>query len=403
MKSILVSCVLSISMFVSAQNINQWRGETRMGIYNENGLLKEWPESGPALVWHYDGLGKGFSSPIINSGKIYITGMEGSDGYIYCLNTKGELVWKKKYGEEWTTNFPGTRTTPCYNDGHLYFMSTPGLAVCMKAENGEVVWQNNMAETYGAEQLRFGMAESPIIVNDKVIYTPGGTKATMVAFDTKTGKEIWTNNLEGQKSAYCSPLLINHNGTELLVTCVEKNVVGLNPDNGELYWSQPQTNRYGIHPNTPVYDGENIYSITGYGVGALMVKLSEDGKEASLVWKNESLDNQMGGFIYLDGNIYGSGQNNRAWQCLDAKTGKVKYSSEELMQGAVIFNDGLLYCYSDKTGTISIMLPTTDKFEIKGSTVVGHGSDQHWAHPVICNGVLYVRHGNSLLAYNIKK
>jgi outer membrane protein assembly factor BamB len=133
-----------------------------------------------------------------------------------------------------------------------------------------------------------------------------------------------------------------------------------------------------------------------------MLKLSEDGSAVTLGWENASLDNQMGGIILIDGNIYGSGHNNKEWQCLDSQTGKVKYTTTEVGNGAVIYNDGLLYTYS-QNGMVSILKATGDKFEVKGTVRVNFGSEQHWAHPVISNGILYIRHGTSLLAYNIKK
>lgn len=403
MKSIFSIAIALISVVSFSQNVDQWRGKDRSGIYNETGLLKEWPASGPQLAWHFDELGIGFSSVIVHSGFIYVTGMEGSDGFIYCLNTSGKLLWKKKYGEEWTVNFPGARTTPTFDNGKLYILGSPSMAICLNATDGSLVWQKDMAKLFGSAQLRFGNAESPLLVDNKIIYTPGGAEGTMVAFDKNTGENIWVNKINGEKSAYCSPLLINHNGNKIIVTSIEKNVVGINPDNGKLLWSHPQINKYNIHPNTPLYDGKNIYSFTGYGKGGTMIKLSEDGSSVTLGWENKTLDNQMGGIILIDGNIYGSGQNTRQWQCLDAKTGIKKYESSELMNGAIIYNDGLLYCYSDKTGMVSILKPTETQFEIKGTVKVELGSEQHWAHPVICNGILYIRHGNTLLAYNIKR
>lgn len=398
-----ISLLVLTTVVCTAQNVDQWRGQDRSGVYNETGLLEEWPEAGPPLAWQFDELGKGYSSVIVHENKIYVTGMEDSDGYMYCLNLNGKLLWKNKYGKEWDVNFPGTRTTPSFDKGKLYILGTPSMALCLSATDGSIVWQKDMAEIYGSEQLRFGNAESPLIVDNKVIYTPGGAGATIVAFDKNTGEEIWVNKTNDEKSAYCSPLLIHHKGKKIIVTSIQKNVVGLNPANGKLLWAYPQTNRYNIHPNTPLYDGENIYSFSGYGKGGIMLKLSDDGTDVSLGWENNTLDNQMGGAIYMDGFIYGSGHKNKAWQCLDAKTGTLKYESTEVLNGAVIYNDGLLYCYSENTGFVSIFKPTDSEFVLKGSFKVVVGSDQHWAHPVISNGMLYIRHGNALQAYNIKK
>jgi outer membrane protein assembly factor BamB len=403
MKIIAVIASILFSVLAYSQNIDQWRGNDRSGIYHETGLLEEWPAGGPPLLWHYEGIGKGFSSAIVHSDKIYVTGMVDSVGFIHCINAQGELVWKNEYGKEWNVNFPGARSTPAYDNGRLYLMSTPGVAVCIKAADGSLVWQKDLVEIFGAQQLRFGMAESPLIVDEKVIFTPGGTRGTLVALDKNSGEDSWVTRINNEKSAYCSPLFINHKGNKIIVTSLEKHIVGVNAENGKLLWSHPYFNERNTHPNTPVYDGENIYSFSGYGKGGIKLKLSEDGSSVTSVWENITLDTQMGGIVLIDGNIYGSGHRNIQWQCVDVKTGTVKYETFEEMNGAVIYNDGLLYCYSDKTGMLSILKPGEDAFEIKGSFRIEFGTEQHWAHPVLCNGVLYIRHGNSLLAYSIKK
>jgi len=402
MKKIIILLLAAGSMTTMAQNVDQWRGKDRSGIYHETGLLKEWPADGPKMAWHFDRLGKGFSSVIVHDEKLYITGIEGDQGYLYCLDPQGNLLWKRNYGKEWSENFPGSRTTPSYSDGHLYFMSAHGVAYCYEAEVGNLVWKKDLQDIYGAQQLNWGMTESPLVVDDKVIYTPGGTIATMVAFNKSNGEVAWVNTSFKEKTAYCSPLLYTYNGKKSIATCIEKHVIAVDADNGKLLWSFGQTNKWNVHPNTPYFDGKNIYSVTGYGKGAVMLKLSDDGKSVSLGWENSALDNQMGGFIYKDGKLYGSGQNFRSWKCIDAKTGKVLYEISDVGNGAIIYNDGLLYTYS-QNGMISLMKPTDSGFEVKGSTRIELGSEQHWAHPVISNGVLYIRHGNVLMAYDIKK
>jgi outer membrane protein assembly factor BamB len=403
MKTIFVFLIALVYSLAYTQNIDQWRGKDRSGIYYETGLLEDWSVIKPQLTWHFDGLGKGYSSVIVHSDKIFVTGMEDSVGFIYCINNNGKLLWKKEYGVEWTVNFPGSRTTPAFDNDRLFLMSTPGLASCFNAVDGNLIWQKDLAKIYGVQDLQFGIAESPLIVDNKVIFSPGGTKGTIVALDKNTGENIWVNLTNGEKSAYCSPLLINHHGNKIIVTSIEKHIVGISTGDGKLLWSYPQTNAYNVHANTPLYDGENIYSFSGYGKGGTMLKLSEDGSSVTLGWENPSLDNQMGGVVLIDGYIYGSGHYKKQWQCMDAKTGIKKYELSELINGAIIYNDGLLYCYSEKSGMVSILKPTENKFEIKGTMKVELGTEQHWAHPVICNGILYIRHGSSLLAYNLKK
>jgi outer membrane protein assembly factor BamB len=385
-----------------AQDLVQWRGADRNGIYNESGLLKEWPAEGPKLLWNLDGLGQGFTSVTVVNDKVYTTGVADSKGVVFCLGTDGKLVWKAEYGKDWTESFPGTRTTLVYNKAKLYLATAYGEALCLDAASGNKVWSVDMATKYGSRTPKWGIVEAPVILDNKVFFTPGGTEVSIVALDINSGKEIWKSKATGEGSAYCSPLLINHNGKKILVTSLTGNIVGLDVNDGTMLWNIAQTNVYSIHPNTPLYKDGYVYSVTGYKVGGVMFKIAEDGKSVTEIWRNKSLDSQMGGAVWIDDLIIGSGQTDRSWQALDAKTGNVLFKTTEIGKGVVIYADGLLYCYADN-GEMGILEIADNSFKLKSKFRITLGTEQHWAHPVIDKGVLYIRHGNTLMAYNVKK
>jgi len=187
----------------------------------------------------------------------------------------------------------------------------------------------------------------------------------------------------------------------MIVTNTKKHLVAINADTGELLWSYPQTNGHNIHPNTPIYNDGMIFSITGYSGGAMLLRLKDGGKAVDLVWGNTEMDNQMGGAIKIDDCVYASGHNNRYWFCVDWKTGKTMYKVRDLAPCNVISADGMLYCYSER-GVMGLVKPNSTKFELAGSFKVTLGTDQHWSHPVIHDGVLYLRHGEVLMAYKLK-
>jgi outer membrane protein assembly factor BamB len=168
-----------------------------------------------------------------------------------------------------------------------------------------------------------------------------------------------------------------------------------------LLWSRYQPNRYSVHANTPVYSEGGLLYFSGYGQGSGKLELNEDGTKISLAWKNESFDSRMGGAVLVDGYVYGSGDQYREWKCLDWMTGKTIYTSTDIAKGNIIYADGMLYCYSEQ-GELALVKADPEKFNIVSKTSVEKGSEQHWAHPVIHEGVLYLRHGNALLAYRIK-
>ena len=398
-----VIAIFSVTSTCFSQELVQWRGTDRSGIYNETGLLKEWPVDGPTLLWNYEGLNKGFTSAIIADDKIFTTGQSDSTGYVFALNLQGKLLWKVEYGKEFTEAFPGTRTTPVYYKGNLYLSTAFAEAICLNAETGKKVWSVDMKAKFGARMIKFGIVEAPVVYDNKVYFTPGGENISIVALNVNTGETIWESKTTGEKSAYCSPLLFDYKNKKYLATSLVANVVGLDASDGTFLWKMSQVSSNTINPNTPLYKDGLIYSLTGYKGGGVMMKLSDDGKSVTELWRNTTLDNQMGGAVWIGDQIIGSGhQNDRSWQCLNAKTGEVMFKTTEIGKGAVIFADGLLYCYSD-AGELGIMEINDKGFTLKSKFRITLGTEQHWAHPVIHKGVLYIRHGNSLLAYSIKK
>jgi len=395
--------VFSFSSSGYSQDLVQWRGTERSGIYKETGLLKEWPVDGPKLLWNFDGLEKGFTSVTIADDKIFTTGQTDSIGYVFALNLQGKLLWKVEYGKEFTEAFPGTRTTPVYYKGNLYLSTAFSEAICLNAATGKKVWSVDLKAKFGALSIKFGIVEAPVIYDNKVYFTPGGESTSIVALNVKTGETIWESKTTGELSAYCSPLLFEYKNKKYIATSLKANVVCVDAIDGTFLWNISQVSSNTINPNTPLYKDGCIYSVTGYKGGGVMIKLSDDGKNATELWRNTTLDNQMGGVVWVGDQIIGSGhQNDRSWQCLNAKTGEVMFKTTEMGKGAVIYADGLLYCYSDN-GELGIMELNDKGFTLKSKFRIALGTDQHWAHPVIDKGVLYIRHGNTLMAYSIKK
>jgi len=399
--------IVAIAAFTFAssgfsQDIVQWRGTERTGIYNETGLLKEWPVDGPKLLWSFDGLDKGFTSVTIAEDKIFTTSITDGIGYLFALDMQGKLLWKVEYGKEWNEAWPGARTTPVYSKGNLYLTTGIAEALCLNAETGKKVWSVDLKSKFGARLTTFGIVEAPVISDNKVYFTPGGENTTVVALNQLTGEIIWESKTTGEKSAYCSPLLFDYKNKKYFTTSLDGNLIGLDANDGTFLWKVPQVNTYNIHPNTPLYKEGYLYSVTGYKAGGVMLKLSDDGKSVTELWRNKTLDNQMGGAVWIDNYIVGSGhENDRSWQCLDAKTGAVLFKSTEIGKGVVIYADGLYYCYADN-GEMGIMEIKETGFTLKSKFRIQLGSDQHWAHPVIDKGILYVRHGKTLMAYSIK-
>lgn len=381
---------------------SQWRGDHRNGIYDETGLLKEWAADGPKLLWKYEGLGDGFTSAAIANGNIYITGLIDDILVLYVFDLKsGQLLRQKGVGKERDSKYPGPRSTVCVNDGKLYIYNALGMLYCLDEATLNAVWRKDLFKDFDGQGIMWGVTESALIVDDKIFATPGGAKNNMVAMNKNTGALIWSSPGEGTPSSYCSPQFIGDQSVPMVVTHTREHIIAFNADTGEKLWSVPQTNSQNIHPNTPVYSDGMIFSTTGYNGGSMLLRLKEGGKAVEQVWKNDELDTQIGGAVKAGDYIYASGHQNRYWFCIDWKTGETRYKVKDMAPCNVIYADGMLYCYSER-GTMNLVKPNPEKFELVSSFQVTLGTDQHWAHPVIQDGVMYLRHGNALMAYQVK-
>ncbi len=403
-KKWIIVLILYLASIAQAHAISQWRGPHRDGIYPAKKLLKQWPTIGPKMLWSFEGLGKGHGSVTLAHDTVYVTGMQEGMGFLYAFSANGDLLWKRQYGQEWTKNYPGTRTTATVVDNLLYLESGMGVVYCLDAESGESVWSVDLLATFQAKNIQWGMAESVLIDGNHLICTPGGPEHNLVALNRFTGKTVWTSPGHGEQAAYCSPILVHHNGTKLIVTMTAESVIGIDAKTGECYWHIPQHQTHKIHANTPVYvDGEILCSSSSAKkkpCGLVLIELSEDGKSAIERWRNQEFTNLMAAFVVRDGHIYGSKHRKGEWHCMNLQTGDTETVFKGLGDGVITYADGLFYCYSEK-GRMALVDANPLAFKIISSFEVPLGTDQHWAHPVIRDGRLYLRHGDALMVYDI--
>lgn len=380
---------------------SQWRGPERTGAYNEKDLLKKWPEKGPALLWSYYGVGQGYGSPVISNGRVFINGEIDSTAYLFAFDNKGHLLWKSPYGKEWTINFPGSRSTPTVYDNLIYVMSSYGRVVCFEPETGKEKWAVDVLLDFKGKNIRFGYSESLLIDEKNVYCTPGGEENNVVALDRITGKKVWVSKALGELTAYSSPLIIKLPSRNLLVTFSLHALIGIDLKDGKMMWSHKQDRDGDIHGNTPIYDKGFIYYNTSAGNGLVKLELSEDGSSIKEVWRAKKCSNAFGGFVKVNDYLVGSGYEPRYWKCVDANTGKI-VDSLKFDRGITIYADSMLYCYNEE-GEVGLVRLNKNKMELVSSFKITKGTNEHFAHQVISNGVLYIRHGKALMAYNIKK
>ena len=411
MKLILLYFALLIFVLNSSAQLVQWRGPNRDGIFTETDLLKAWPEGGPQQILEVEKIGKGWSSPIVDGNMIYVTGMIDTLDYLTAIDMQGKIKWQVPYGRSWNKSFPDSRASATIDGDGIYVQSGTGRLVCIQKTTGLEIWAVDVDKEFECEYHMWGNSETPLIVDDKVICSPGGNKTSVVAFNKRTGKLVWqSKSLNGQR-AYASPTIYKYNEFRYILAVIGTDLIALVPETGEIAWSYKYHNPEKwdqpglIWTNTPVFKDDQIFITMGYDYNAKMIKMAPDGKSVSEVFTDTIFDNHHHGVILTDGYLYGSNwtDNKRGkWVCMKWDTGKIMYESEWDTKGAMIMADGLLYCYNEK-GNVGLVKPDPAGFNVISEFKITKGAGPHWAHPFIADGKLLLRHGDVLMVYDIKE
>jgi outer membrane protein assembly factor BamB len=405
----LLFCAFSVT--IAFCQLYEWRGPSRTGIYNETGLMKSWPSGGPQLLWEAEKIGDGYSSATVTDDAVYVTGRKDTSDVLTSLTLHGKKKWEICYGKAWMTNHTGSRCTPTYYNGNIFLISGSGDIVCVSS-SGKIKWSKNHYSLYDSKPVMFGISESPLVFDNMVIASPGGKKASLVAFNINDGKVIWEAEPLNQEPQYVNPELIEYSGKKMIITEMGTDIFAVDAKNGKILWKvnyvsvNAATGRVmKNHAITPVYKDGYILIANGYNWVALKLKLSDDGNSADIVWENRNFDPQLGGVVLLDDKIYGTNHMSKpvdTWVCIDWNTGKTLWTSKWFSKGSIISADGMLYLFEEKTGHVALVKPDASKLDIVSEFQITKGEGPFWAHPVISKGKLYIRHGEVLMAYLIK-
>lgn len=404
----------TICGFIKGQDISEWREENRTGMSAETGLLKSWPSGGPSLIWSTTNLKKGHSSVSFGKNTIYTTGFDGNNDILYALDMNGKILWQTTFGRAWNQSNPESRATPTVEGDRVYCTSGFGDLACIDGSTGKIIWTYKASETHKGTYGMWGIAESLLIDGNKVYYSPGGPETMTIALDKTSGKLIWKSRPLNDKPGYVSPIVVNYGGKKMLVNVSLGNVFAVDVTNGDILWNVPHgqsddqnMGRWDlIKCVTPLYKDGMVYVTGGYDTGGMMIKIGEDAKSAKVLWTDSVLDVHHGGVVLVNGYIYGANwinNNNGNWCCIDWNTGKKMWEERWNNKGSIIAADGMLYIYEERGGNVGLLRPSAEKFDLVSTFKVNQGdAGPYWAHPVIHNGVLYLRHMNALMAYNIK-
>ncbi|HXG12020.1 MAG TPA: PQQ-binding-like beta-propeller repeat protein [Gemmataceae bacterium] len=403
--SLVIVGLLALALPALAADWPQWRGPDRTGVSTETGLLKEWPEGGPPLVWKAAGLGGGYSTPAVSKGRIYVLGTRGGEEYVFALSEKdGSHVWSARIGPIARAGYPGPRSTPTVDGDCLYALSSDGDLVCLETASGRLLWQKNLLRDFGGRRGGWAYAESPLIDGDVLVCTPGGAQATMIALDKKTGGVIWKSAIPGgDAAAYASVVIGEVANVKQYIQFLARGVVGVEAASGRFLWRYTRSANGTANIPTPIFYDGYVFSASGYNTGGGLVKLIPEGDtfHANEVYFSKDMVNHHGGIVKVGDYLYGT--NNNSLLCLEFTNGRTPvWRNRSVGKGSVTCADGHLYVRSEG-GAVALVEATPAGYREKGRF---HQPDRSrepaWPHPVVANGRLYLRDQDILLCYNIK-
>ena len=390
--------------FTSTTDWPQWRGPDRTGLSQESGLMDEWPSSGPELVWSTSSLGAGYGSIAIQGDRIFVQMRVGQRSAVASLNrSDGTFVWSRALGATRNSDQgPGPRGTPTVDGDRVYVLTENGDLACLATEDGTILWQRNILQDFGGRNIPWLISESPLIDGDKVVVTPGGRGAGVVALDKMSGETIWTSQELSDVPGYASVIVADVQGVRTLMTLTDRAGVGIRASDGKLMWRYPRVANRTANAATPIFHEDKVFYSSAYSTGGALLSLTAEGGEvqAEEVYFTRSMQNHHGGLVLVDGYLYGF--HNSILTCLEFATGERMWRDRSVGKGSITYADGHLYILSENN-VVGLVEANPTEYREKGRFEIVDQGLPSWAHPVVSGGRLYIRDQSTLASYDIRQ
>ena len=381
----------------------EWRGPDRTGLSGESGLLQSWPSAGPPVVWSRRGLGQGYGTVAVKGGRIFVQGKEGKSSSLFCLSQlDGTVLWTKELGTGLEHGRgSGPRSTPSVDGSRVYALTEHGDLACLEARSGKLLWSRNILRDFSGRHLTWLISESPLVDGDRVIVTPGGPKATVVALDKMSGKTVWTSQEVSDRAGYCSSMVAEVDGVRIIMTLTARAAVGLRATDGKLMWRYEPVANGTANVATPIFHDGKVFLTSAYGTGCALLSLTGEGDEveAEEIYFKRDMQNHHGGVVLVNGYIYGF--SNSILTCLEFETGDRMWRHRSVGKGSLTYADGYLYLLSENH-VMGLAEATPEGYRETGQFNLENQDFPSWSHPVVSGGRLYIRSQGRLSSYDIR-
>ena len=431
---------LAAGTVLNAEDWAQWRGADRLGIWTETGIIESFPAEGLQVKWRVP-VRAGFSGPAVADGRVFILDwmedpasrtLDGTERVVALDEETGDILWT----HEWSTSYRmlmvsyavGPRSTPTVDGDRVYVVGATGRFFCLDVETGEVLWSKDYVAEYDTSIPTWGIASSPLVDGDKLITVVGGEPESLVmAFDKRTGEEIWSAVEVVGEMGYGQPVIYEAGGARQLIVWHASALVSLNPEDGEIYWEEEWEAGSGMSGTTPVKSGDYLLVSQFYN-GSMMMRFNQDRPAASMLWKGSSrseMPDETQGLhslittpLVIDDYIYGVGSYGEL-RGLDARTGERLWVSDEMTAqarwgAAFLVKHGDRYFVNNDDGFLMIAqftpegyveLDRTRLIEADGSAGIGNNNrfDRaiNWSHPAYANKHIVHRNNTELIRVSL--
>jgi outer membrane protein assembly factor BamB len=378
----------------------QWRGPRRDGVSAETGLLKQWPAGGPPLAWKSGGAGEGYSSFSVSGGRLYTLGARQGTEYVMAYDVAtGKKVWEVANGRRFENDRgSGPRSTPTIDGDRAYVFGSSGDMTVLDAASGKVFWTQNLLRKYGGSNIRWGLSESPLVLSDRIIVTPGGSGAAIVALKKTDGSLIWKT--QSDEPGYSSALLHTVGNVQQVIVFTGERALGVDVNDGRLLWSYDRVANRTANIATPIARRNRVFLSSDYGTGAALLALGADGNKviASEIYFTNEMRNHHASSVLVGDYLYGFSSSILTAMHFD--TGKVAWRDRSVGKGSVVVADNQLYLFSEQ-GVVGLADVNPAKYVERGRFELKTGSLPTWSHPVVSGGKLFLRDQDTIYAYSV--
>ena len=370
-------------------------------------MLKEWPKDGPTRTWINTDVGMGYSGVSIVGGKLFTMGARDDTEFLICLDANdGKELWSARIGSRLGNNWgDGPRGTPSVDGDRVYSMGGQGTLICAQVASGEVLWTKSMT-SLGGKKPGWGFCESVLVDGPRVVCTPGGGDGAITALNKLDGEVLWRSTEVTNGAQYATVTPIEHDGQRQYLQLFTNSLVAVEAETGKLLWKTDWPDgRTAVIP-TPIFHDGHVFITSGYGAGCKLVQVGPQNKVED-VYSHKNMANHHGGVVRIGDHLYGSSEKN--WLCLDFKTGEVVWNERRTFgKGSVTCADGMLYCLDEGNGEVALVDASPSgwqehgRFKLEAQSEKRSRQGKVWTHPVVSNGMLFLRDQELLSCYDVK-